>query len=215
MEREKLIRRIDDLLEKRTSASITDYRTGAELFSATLSLLCSLFGQNSPQVESLEELRNRAYKFSNSQSINANLVPGVAGVLNNLRAEIEGGLLGSLKQQLSGEILSDFILLARGATAEKGDGAKNVAAVLAAAVFEDTIRRMGSELAGVQDRPDLQDVIIELKKEQILEGPQIAIAQSYLKFRNDALHADWDKIERSSIQSILGFVEQLLLKHFG
>ncbi len=123
--------------------------------------------------------------------------------------------MGSLKQQLSGEILSDFILLARGATAEKGDGAKNVAAVLAAAVFEDTIRRMGSELAGVQDRPDLQDVIIELKKEQILEGPQIAIAQSYLKFRNDALHADWDKIERSSIQSILGFVEQLLLKHFG
>lgn len=44
---------------------------------------------------------------------------------------------------------------------------------------------------------------------------EFPIAQSYLSFRNHALHANWDKIEKESIHSVLGFVEQLLLKHFS
>ncbi len=139
----------------------------------------------------------------------------IGGLLENLKSEIESGMLGSLKSRLAGEVLSDFIQLAREALSESNQGARNVAAVLAAAAYEDTIRRMGSELAGIQGRPDLQDVIIELKQKGILEGPQVAIAQSYLKFRNDALHADWNKIDTPSIHSILGFVEHLLVKHFS
>lgn len=46
---------------------------------------------------------------------------------------------------------------------EQTDAAKDVAAFLIAAAFEDLIRRMGSELAGVAGRPDLQDVVTELK----------------------------------------------------
>jgi hypothetical protein len=51
------------------------------------------------------------------------------------------------------------------------------------------IRRMGSELAGVQE--ELEEVIIALKNAGVLEGGEVGTAQSYLKFRNDSLHADW------------------------
>ena len=90
-----------------------------------------------------------------------------------------------------------------------------MAAVLTAAVFEDTIRRMGKEFAGVIGRDDLEKVMGELKTAEILKAPQLGTALSYLSFRNHALHAYWDKIERASVQSCLGFVEELLLKHFA
>ena len=86
--------------------------------------------------------------------------------------------------------------------------------MLAAAAFEDTIRRMGAAFAGVDDRRDLQDVVTELKKAGILEGPQLSIAQSHLKFRNDALHADWDKIDKVGVSTALQLVQELLVKHF-
>ena len=105
--------------------------------------------------------------------------------------------------------------MSRNALAEASDEAKDVAAVLTAAVYEDTIRRMGKEFAGVLGRDDLEKVIGELKKAGILKAPQLGIALSYLTFRNHALHADWAKIERASVQSCLAFVEELLLKHFA
>jgi hypothetical protein len=48
------------------------------------------------------------------------------------------------------------------------ESAKNVAAVLVAAAFEDLIRRMGVELCDVKERPTLQDVITALKDAAIL-----------------------------------------------
>lgn len=41
----------------------------------------------------------------------------------------------------------------------------------AAAVFEDTIRRMGASLAGLPGGEDLSDVINTLKDKGILAGP--------------------------------------------
>ena len=140
---------------------------------------------------------------------------GVArSALQNLQKEIEGGFVGSLKKQIASEVLADFTGLAKWALNQEEEGAKNVAAVLVAAAFEDVIRRMGSKLAGVVDNNNLKDVIDALKSEGVLQSPQLTIALSYLTFRNYALHANWDKIERASVYGVLGFVEQLLLKHF-
>ena len=97
-------------------------------------------------------------------------------------------------------MLSDFLQLARAALDEKGDGAKNVAAVLAAALFEDSIRRL-SISDGAPHIERLQDVITDLKDRGVLKGSQVGIANSYLNFRNNALHAQWDKIERESVAS--------------
>jgi hypothetical protein len=53
---------------------------------------------------------------------------------------------------------------------------------------------MGSELAGITDRPKLEQVISTLKDKGILKGGEVGTAQSYLKFRNDSLHADWNNV---------------------
>ena len=112
-------------------------------------------------------------------------------------------------------MLSDFVQLARAALEDNSDGATHVAAVLAAAAFEDTIRRLGRDFAGVMGRDDLSDVITALKNAGVLKAPQLGIAVSYLSYRNHALHANWEKIERASVVSVLSFVEQLLIQHFG
>jgi hypothetical protein len=139
----------------------------------------------------------------------------VKGALENLRQEVEAGLLTSLEQRITSDVLSDLIQLARAALVETGEGPKNVAAVLVAAAYEDTLRRIAKEHAGVIGQDKLESVIRKLKDAGLLVPPQLGIAQSHLNFRNRALHAQWDTIDRVGVETVLAFVEQLLLKHFG
>lgn len=111
-----------------------------------------------------------------------------------------------------GEVLTDFIKLARAALQESGDGAKNVAAVLAAAAFEDVLRRLADE-KGLGHQEKLADVLTALKKVGVLQGAEVGIAQSYLSFRNRSLHAQWNEVDRPAIESILAFTEQVILKN--
>jgi hypothetical protein len=58
-------------------------------------------------------------------------------------------------------------------------------------------------------------VLQRLRDAGVLANTQFTIAGGYLNFRNNALHADWDKLERESVASVLAFVQELLLKHFS
>jgi hypothetical protein len=128
--------------------------------------------------------------------------------------DIKLGLTENLRTKIAGEVLTDFLQLSRTALEEKGNDTKNVAAVLAAALFEDTIRRLAIA-NGIPHLEKLADVLKELKDKGIIQGTQVGIAQSYLSFRNNALHAQWEKVEKESVASVLGFVEQLLMKNFS
>ena len=219
MDEKALKARVDDLLEKaQPNQQGVDWATrGSEVFQGALTVLEAAYGPSSSQVanlvESFQRMRDAVTGRADSRMYHA--MGPVRGALDNLKAELEGGLVGSLQQRLAGAILSDFVALARAVLDENSDGAKNVGAVLAAAAFEDTIRRMGREFAGVMGKDDLSAVIDALKKAGVLVSPQLGIAQSYLNFRNNALHAHWDKIGRESVHSVLGFTEQLLMKHFA
>jgi hypothetical protein len=84
-----------------------------------------------------------------------------------------------------------------------------------AAAYEDTIRRIAKEHAGVIGQDKLDTVIGKLKDAGLLVAPQLGIALGYLNFRNRALHAEWENIDRTSVTSALAFVEELLLKRFA
>jgi len=73
---------------------------------------------------------------------------------------------------------------------------------------------MGEEFAGVAGRPKLEELIGFLKTAGVLKGGEVGTAQSYLKFRNDSLHADWENVDRPQVESCLAFSEALLVKHF-
>ena len=55
----------------------------------------------------------------------------------------------------------------------------------------------------------------ELKSQGFLKGPQASLVQSYVQLRNKAFHAEWDKIEKETVNSAISFTETFLLKHFG
>jgi hypothetical protein len=206
-----IMQRIDELLKLNPDEGDVGFANAAQITQGCVSLLTLVYGAKSNQLVQFDT----TIAGISSVSRNYWIITSCQGVLRNLKREIEQGLTGSLRQQITGEVLTDLVQFARSALDEGGDGAKNVAAVLTAAAFEDTIRRMGQTLAGVIGQEDLSDVLKKLKDAGVIQSPQAGIAQAYLSFRNHALHANWNNIQRESVLSVLGFVEQLLLKHFS
>lgn len=214
---ESLKKRIDDLIDLAPKAHNQGYLTPqTEVFNGTVTILSAMYGSDSHQVSTLLSLHKTITNFKEGR-LESNfraLTSSAEGALKNLKAEIDGGLTGSLQKRMTSEVLTDLIQLARAVLAENGEGAKNVGAVLTAAAFEDTIRRMGATFAGLMGKNDLSDVIDALRQKGTLVSPQLGTAQSFLSFRNHALHANWDKIDRSEVASALAFVQELILKHF-
>jgi hypothetical protein len=208
MTKEQLVAHIDNLLKD--CQVVTDQADPFKPFNGALTLMRVLYGENSPQLKALVERRKEIYAKYTGYATTQELKASVAGALQNLRAEIEIGLLPSLEGRITSDVLSDFVTLAREALQELGEGPKNVAAVLAAAAYEDTLRRMAGG-----SREKLEAVIGGLKQSEKLVAPQVGIAQGFLSFRNHALHANWESIDRAAVESVLGFVQELLLHHFG
>jgi hypothetical protein len=182
-----------------------------ELFHGALDIMTIMYGPSSIQLKNfIEEEATIRQKF-NPDAASEFRNQLVMGVLNNMKAALKAGIIGSLQKSITGEVLTDFLQLARTVFDEKGDGSKNVASVLAAALFEDTIRRIAT-INGIPHIEKLQDLLTELKNKDVLQGSQVGIGNSYLNFRNNSLHANWDKVERESVASVLGFCEQLLIK---
>jgi hypothetical protein len=211
LDRTTLLTRIDALW---TLANTVEPSQIHAALQGTLTLVRLLYGTGSAQEDSLNSALKRTQAVSAGPvfTVPTYLAPSVRGTLLALRGDIEAGLVGDLKRKAVGEVMADMLTLAKETlTADT----KNVAAVLTAASFEDVIRRLGSTFVGIHDRRKLSEVLIALKEGKILEGAQFGIAQSYLQFRNDAVHADWDKVDSSAVSSCIGFVEQLLMKHFS
>jgi hypothetical protein len=179
-----------------------------------LSMLAHFYGPNSVQV--------RAY-MQGADNISRNKKEGLAhqlfmharGAISRTVLDLENGVVTNLRTSIQGELLGDLIGLAKEALSRNTDETKNVAAVLSAAAFEDSIRRLAAEKAGVQDRPKLETVLGALKEAGILKGGNLSLANSMLKFRNDSLHADWQQVTRAQVESCLALTELLLMEHFS
>jgi hypothetical protein len=215
MTKEQILARIDELValtrEPRETRAEPEH-----VLNGALTLMTALYGGNSPQVGALLKRRDEVARAARVEGVRRiETILAVRGALENLHQEVKGGLLSSLERRITSDVLSDLIQLARAALADGSDGAKDVAAVLVAAAYEDTIRRIATEHAGVIGRDKLDAVIGRLKDAGVLVSPQLPIALACLSFRNHALHAEWDKIDRPAVESVLAFVEHLLLKHFG
>ncbi len=188
---------------------------GSELCQFAVSMLTALYGAESPQLSQFRDHFAAIQKGPRVRNLDMDLFSHARAVIRNTLTELDAGLIFNLRVLVEGEMLSELVRLAREILADRTDEAKNTAAVLAAAAFEGLIRKMGEEFAHVMDRPKLEDVIGALKNADVLRGGQIGTAQSYLKFRNDSLHADWKQVDRSQVESCLAFSESLLGKHFS
>jgi hypothetical protein len=170
-------------------------------------MLTALYGAESPQLRQFRD----GCKGQTPFALQQNSLGAIGAALRELKA----GLIVNLRVAVAGEVLAELLRLAKDILVDQTEEATHVAGVLVAAAYEGVLRRMGEEFAGVTNRPKLQDVIDKLKDAGTLKGGQVGTAQSYLKFRNDSLHADWNAVDRSQVSSCLAFTESLLLKHFS
>ena len=210
------IKRIDELLvtnmsDANTYASIVAAHTGA------VTLAVAIYGVGRPQVQLLLDAVKKAHRELGDTGWLYQLIvwPAVQGSLRAMKDDVQSGVISDIERRGRGAVLTDMLGLAKEALNDGREGTTNVAAVLVAASFEDTMRKMGEALAGVQGTPKLADVLTALKNADVLKGASVGTAQSYLQFRNHALHAEWAKVKPEEVVSCLGFVEQLLVQHFS
>jgi len=149
MNKEQLLQRIEALLvlcnDKKLEFDPERLAAGA------LTIMAPVYGENSLQIRLFLARRDNIARLhaGNDSGRVFYMQQAVKGALENFREEIEAGLLTSLERRITSDVLSDLIQPARAALKEAGDNAKNIAAVLAAAAYEDTLRRLARQHAGV------------------------------------------------------------------
>jgi hypothetical protein len=127
------------------------------------------------------------------------------------KEDYEGGYILNLQEQISGEILGDFVGLAKSAFAE---GYKDVAAVLASAALEDALKKLArTKGLDVGDR-SMQEVVSALKTKGLVSGAQKSLLDTMPKLRDYAMHANWQKLSEADVNGLIGFVEGFITNNF-
>ena len=126
------------------------------------------------------------------------------------KQDFDGGNSFNVELRVSGEVFGNFVVLARQALSE---GHKDVAAVLACAALEDALKRYAAVNDVAVDGKTMAEVA--LKGAGLVAGAQKSLLVTMPRIRNMALHAEWSKISKPDVSSVLGFVEQFLLSKFG
>jgi len=206
-------KRIDDLVNKLTSGHELNITTAESCFMGTLRIIESLYGANSPQFKAFLETKKEYLKPSYEKVYGiVSLSKSIKGTLFNIKEELNEGLIRNITKETAGEVIGDLTSLAK---AEIKEGYIEVAAVLASAALEDALKRKAEEIGLNVESKTLNEVINALKSKSFFKGAQTKIVPSFVKLRDYAMHAEWDKIQKSDVSSLIGFLEPFLLEHFS
>jgi len=215
---EDFLERIGKLLVIANGISPTPYELDpniSEIFMGTVNIATALYGVGSPQLEFVKALTPKSRDQSTDLGVffdgQKDIVSQLQGVLESFRGELKSGLVKSIQAEAKGEVLADFVVMAKQAME---NDVKDVGAVLACAALEDTLKRH-AELNGIDvDDRNMSEVISALKARGLVKGAQGKVLQSFTTVRNNAFHAQWDKIESAEVQSVIAFVENFVSEKF-
>ena len=208
---EHLLNRIEELL--RLQYDDKHFDTVGELYSAMLALGTQISGENGAHVQAAKHLREglEASKWSPHSQAQI-LFQQCQGILRAMASDIKGGRLGNLRLEFQGQVFADFLNAAKHALSEER---KDVAAVLAAAALEDTLKRYAEAKGLKVEDAELSNVINALKAAGLLSATQGALLKGMIPFRNKALHAEWGKIDTVEVQGVIAFVGEFLSTKFS
>jgi uncharacterized protein YutE (UPF0331/DUF86 family) len=133
-------------------------------------------------------------------------VDALLGHLRFLRDAFGGDLLQSLQNEISAADFADFLGHARYYMAE---GKKVEAAVIAAAVFEDGVKRLGLA-SGVQDVSSLDGTISALRTSGVFSSVEAKQLRYLAGIRNAALHASWQEFELDAVRDLIDGCDKVL-----
>jgi hypothetical protein len=172
--------------------------------TSALNLIKAAFGEASPHYSNLQQVYSAFAGWRQS-------LESATGVFLAAKDDFENGFSRPIDLVVSGEVLGDFIGLARAALTE---GHREVAAVLASAALEDSLKRLAiAEGLHVEDKV-MQGVIAALKARGLVGGAQKSLLETLPRFRDFAMHANWTKINAEDVSGVIGFVERFLLERF-
>ncbi len=172
---------------------------------SALNLLKTVFGTDSVHYQYLNEICKELRR-------KIGVDRAARSMFRAAKEDYEGGYVFSLENTVSGEVFGDFVNLAKQSLRE---GYKDVAAVLACAALEDTLKRYAcSNDLDVEDKP-MQEVVNALKSKGLVKGAQRTLLDTMPRIRDYAMHANWNKFTAEDVSSVIGFVEQFLLEHFS
>ena len=169
------------------------------------SLIRAVYGEHSPHYVNFSDSLKHC-----SGSVDS--VEALQAIFDSSKEDFEGGYVFNVDLRISGEVFGDFVVLAKESLAS---GHKDVAAVLATAALEDSLKRYATASGLKTDGQTMTGVINALKSKGLVSGATKSLLDSMPRIRNAALHADWEKISEPDVSSVVGFVEQFLLKNFG
>jgi hypothetical protein len=144
--------------------------------------------------------------------VNSNKAEALGDILSAAKADFDGGFAADLEASITGEIFADFVTLAKRALDEKQ---KDVAAVLASAALEDTLKRIGAANGLDVANKDMSAVISALKAARVIKGGVSKLLDRMPRIRKHAMHAEWTDITAEEVGSLVAFAEQLILTHFS
>ena len=179
--------------------------TWAQWATSVLNLFEGVFGSDSVHFKNLRNVYD-TFKSAPSQFETAK------GIFRAAKSDFLGGYVFSIEATLSAEIFGDFISLAKQALSE---GHKDVAAVLACAALEDTLKKFATLQSLQVDDQVMQSVVSALKAKGLVGGAQKSLLDTMPKIRDFAMHANWTKISPEDVSSVIGFTEQFLLSRFN
>lgn len=204
---DNILDRINELLEK--DLDDAPHTDAAEAHLAVINIFQTLYGPHAPQIDMVKTARNQVY---NGETWAIHYQPTLFleylhGFLRTLASDIQEGRIVNIQSEARGEILGNFLALAREALDE---GQKDVAAVLACAALEDVLKRYASALGlEVQDET-MQTVANALKSKGVISSSLGKTLDGYVQIRNDTFHARWDAISDAAVGGIIGYTQGLI-----
>lgn len=173
--------------------------------TSSQNLILAVFGETSPHYSNFIDTLKKCTGFE--RNVNA-----LYGVFSSAKEDFEGGYVFDVDLKISGEVFGDFVAMAKHSLKE---GHKDVAAVLACAALEDTLKKYAAiNGLNISDKM-MNEVVNALKAKGLVAGAQKSLLGTMPTIRNYAMHAKWDKISEPDVSSVIGFVEQFLLSNFG
>jgi len=209
IDQEIISQRLDELMQSAQSRSpgIT-----GEVTSGTITILEKLYGTNSEKLKAYIQMYQVYVRDPHRRAgIERQIRDDTLGILKSIKSEVAAGLVGSLTLQAQGGIFGDFIFLAK----QSLDENKDVAAVLVSAALEDALKRLALQNGLDVADANMEQVINALASKGLLKGPQISIAKGHKELRKKAFHANWDKIDGTSVSSAIAFTESFILENFN
>jgi hypothetical protein len=185
----------------------TNVKTGDWMRWATSaqSLVRAVYGEDAPHYTNFVTAMQKCSGYDYD-------VLALRGIFLAAKDDFDGGFVFNVDLRVSGEVLGDFVALAKHALAE---GHKDVAAVLACASLEDALKRFAVLKGHAVEGKTMQEVVNILKASGLVSGAQKTLLDIMPKVRNYALHADWSKLTEPEVNSVIGFLEQFLLTRFS